>query len=430
MKRGQGFFIIVGNKTKKLVLTISKSIVAFIQSFFLKYTFVFWLLLTGLLCLLTEFFFNRFIVPPNHTVTTLLDFGFYLFVLFGLFILCMQTNKVILGNIFLLVFLLLGLEVTCYFLLGMPVKEEKKFTVPDFSPSSIGYHLGYATMADTSLRQYKVVNNDTSFDIHITGDHYNKRITPGHDSLKKKFALFFGCSICYGYGVEDNQTMPYYFQQNSRDFNSYNFAFSGYGPNHMIARLEYQNLAEQVSEKDGIGLYVFFYGHIDRAIGRMNYYTSYGHLSPYYHLKNGKIVREKMFPDGRWFTSFLYEKMYQLNIIKYFKLDLPVKLTDRHYHLVVEMMKRAKELYEEQFGNKNFYVLIHPNWRDKDELEGIKKMKLHMEKEGIDYIDLSDYIIYSSDYSLPNDPHPKASTHELLAKELLRLLHVKNTDFN
>ena len=52
-------------------------------------------------------------------------------------------------------------------------------------------------------------------------------------------AAFFGGSFMFGHGVENDQTLPYYFVRNSRGtFEGFNFAGEGWGPHQMLSEIE------------------------------------------------------------------------------------------------------------------------------------------------------------------------------------------------
>lgn len=342
-----------------------------------------------------------------------------LLLLICFYILFLKGKKVILANLTLVALLVLLLETILFFVLGMPSAFKKDFSVPDLPENHIARQVGMTYYADSVYHDIKVNGTDTVFDVHYSIDHMNKRITPGFDSTKKNYALFFGCSIGFGYGLEDYQTLAYQVQQQGESTNSYNFAISGTGTNHMLAEIQYRDLSKQVAEKDGCGYYIFFWDHIYRAIGTMHRYTEWLHLAPYYKMENGKLVRHKLFKDGRPFISSMYERLYQTNIVKYFEADLPLKLNDSHYDLVTEMVLETKKNYEKQFGNDKFYLVIYPNYVAYTP-EQMQIFKSYLKKKKIKFIDLSQKIVYQGKYTLPGDAHPNAEMNELMAKYLLQ----------
>ncbi|WP_343604979.1 hypothetical protein [Fluviicola sp.] len=342
-----------------------------------------------------------------------------LLLLICFYILFLKGKKVILANLTLVALLVLLLETILFFVLGMPSAFKKDFSVPDLPENHIARQVGMTYYADSVYHDIKVNGTDTVFDVHYSIDHMNKRITPGFDSTKKNYALFFGCSIGFGYGLEDDQTLAYQVQQQGESTNSYNFAISGTGTNHMLAEIQYRDLSKQVTEKDGCGYYIFFWDHIYRAIGTMHRYTEWLHLAPYYKMENGKLIRHKLFKDGRPFISSMYERLYQTNIVKYFEADLPLKLNDSHYDLVTEMVLETKKNYEKQFGNDKFYLVIYPNYVAYTP-EQMQIFKSYLKKKKIKFIDLSQKIVYQGKYTLPGDAHPNAEMNELMAKYLLQ----------
>ena len=343
-----------------------------------------------------------------------------LFILTCFYLLFLKGKRVILANLTLVVLLLMLLETILFFVLGMPSAFKKDFNVPDLPENHIARQVGATYYADSVYHDVKVIgNNDTVFDVHYSIDGMNKRITPGFDSTKTDYALFFGCSIGFGFGLEDNQTLAYQVQQQAPSTNSYNFCISATGTNHMLAQFQYRDLSKQVAEKEGCAYYIFFWDHIFRAIGTMHRYTEWLHLAPYYEMKDGKLVRNKLFKDGRPFISGWYERLYQTNIVKYFEADLPLKLNDSHFDLVSEMILETKKEYNKQFGNDKFYLVFYPNYTAYS-AEEMRIFKSYLTKKKIKFIDLSQTIKYSGKYTFDGDSHPNAETNKLMAKYLLR----------
>jgi hypothetical protein len=361
-------------------------------------------------------------IPP---AVTLLDFTSYLVLLVALMVLFGRSERNLLASLSFMVILVVGLEIVCFFLLGMPEKQVKDFSLADLPPEHIGSQVGGVPWGDSTHHDVKYADGKKVYDIHFTIDDQCKRVTPDYDSTKTEHAVFFGCSIAFGFGLEDNETIPYCFQQKSKAYNSYNYAYTGYGTHHMLSRLQYQDLSEQVNEKDGIGVYVFFWDHVYRAIGAMSRYTSWGHDGPYFEMKDGKLVRNKALKDGRSFVSKMYEMLHQTSIINYFELDFPNSLRDSHYELVAEMILESKKTYKKQFGDDDeFYVLIHPSYAPTSDFS-FDTFKKYLDKKEIKYVDLYKFIDYGSKHTLGGDPHPNKDTAKLVAEEFFKRI---NTD--
>jgi len=354
-----------------------------------------------------------------HEVVTLATFAVYFTVLLFATKFLIKKKKIILVNFTVLFILLFVTELVCYFYLGMPKKEWKDYSTA--KPSDhIGYQLGHVPWADSLWHDVKVKGSDTIFDTYYDVDSINRRVTPGYDQNKDKFAVFFGCSICFGYGLKDDQTIPYYLQENTENYNSYNYSFNGWGCHHMLARLEHKDLSKEVNEKDGIGVYIFIWPHIRRAIGDMRIYTGWGHTMPYYYLDDGEIVRDGNFASGRWFTSKVYEYLKKSYIWDCFDVNLPTKIREEHMILAAEIIKKSKETYIEQFGNDNFYVVIHPVDWEEFTPEKNEAFKLLLKERGIKYLDYSQKLSLDEANTIIGDGHPNEISDEKCAKLLVK----------
>jgi hypothetical protein len=349
----------------------------------------------------------------------------YLTIFLSIALFFIKKKKLILSNITVLLTLVILAEFIFYFLTGMPKKTTKEFNASVFPYDHKGYPFGYVPpWGDSVLHKVQINNSDTIFDVHYSIDHQYRRITPNHDTTKQKYAVFFGCSVTFGWGLEDDQTLPFFFQEESNLYNSYNYAYSGWGMHNMLARLEQKDLSSEVPEKDGIGVYVFLWSHIRRAIGDMRIYTGWGHQMPYYTIENNELVNKGNFANDRFFTSKFYEILYRSNIINYFKITLPLKIKKKHYVLASEIIKKAKQEYIQQFGNDNFYVIIFPiDWKEFTN-ERKEEFLSYLIERDIDYFDYSDSVQLINEYIIAGDGHPNALTHQKISKLLISDLHI------
>lgn len=354
-----------------------------------------------------------------HIVVNLLSFSFYFLVLFYITRFLVKRKKIILANLSILVILFFVVELVCYLLLGAPKKEWKSYNLDDLPEDHIGTHLGHVPWADSVWHDVKMVDGKTIFDTYYTVDSLNRRVVPSYNASKSKYAAFFGCSICYGLGLKDDQTIPYYVQQNTNNYNSYNFSYTGWGCHHMLARMEHKDLSKEVREKEGVGIYIFLWSHIRRAIGDMRIYTGWGHTMPYYYLDDGEIKRDGNFKSGRPFLSKLYELLNRSFIVQYFELNFPFSTNETHMNLAAEIIKKAKATYIKQFGNDNFYVVIHPSvWTEFTD-DNNKKFKAILKEKGINVLDYSKRIPLDNDHIIVGDGHPNELSNQKFAKMLV-----------
>ena len=312
------------------------------------------------------------------------------------------------------------IEGTCFFLLGSPERMMKDFALPELPDGHIAKDIGYVPYGDSVIADRKEVDGKLVFDVHYSIDEHIRRITPEYDSTRNQYALFFGCSVAFGYGIEDHETMAYFYQDNA-GVNSYNYAYSGWATNNMLARLQRDDLSKNVIEKDGVGFYIFFWDHIHRAIGTMDRYTEWVHPFPYYYMDDGEIKRNKSFKDGRYWVSKFYEFVYNSSIVEYFKINIPNKIRSHHLDLVSEMILESKKNYQKQFGNDQFYTIILPHYQDVDHND-IARFLEYLDAKGIQYIDLSTFVEYGPEYHLEGDSHPNSRFNKMISEEIYKRL--------
>ena len=335
-------------------------------------------------------------------------------------------------------------------LLSKEEKEEKNEPVPDAPPSSVKpEELGVYVLPD-NFEQLKVLNEppfkkedpawhdwqqqDTlmgyvnkpnskvemkswSYGIQnpqafYSTDSIGRRLN-GNDLKfpRQKYALFIGCSVTFGVLVNDKQTLPSIVERLDTNYRAYNYGVSGYGTHHLLAMLQNRNLRKEISETDGAAFYIFFPGHVNRAIGDMDSYLSWNMNSPFYYLDGDKIVRRGSFIIGRKVISKFYDFFATTYICKYFDIHLPGKLREHHYRFTAKLIEQSYKEYQRQFGNDNFYVVFLPAWGN--------DIKPYLDELHIKYLDYDRLLPYWQDrYNFAGDGHPRPLFYKILAEQI------------
>jgi hypothetical protein len=236
---------------------------------------------------------------------------------------------------------------------------------------------------------------------------------PTHSSPEKRYALFFGCSITFGLHVDNDQTLPAFFEGLDTNYRAYNYGVSGYGAHHVLALLEENKLRNQIPESSGVAFYIYFTGHTARAIGDMDSYLSWNATGPYFKNDGNSVMRCGNFKDGRWLISRLYEFIPKTYIGRYYDMHLPGSLQPRHYRLTARIIKKAADDYARQFGNDRFYVVLLPGF-DED------RMGPYLQELGLHTIDLTAMFnsYWDDKYQFKGDGHPRPLFYRLVADRL------------
>ncbi|MFP5470850.1 MAG: hypothetical protein ACLGGV_04580 [Bacteroidia bacterium] len=276
-------------------------------------------------------------------------------------------------------------------------------------------HVGYGPKNDTLFkvqltkknRFHKIYNANYTFD-------NGHRIIPNNNDSSNKKVYFMGCSFMLGDGLNDHQTLPYFFNTFSENkFNSKNFAFSGYGPHQALRLIEKGNLFN--SNNEHIFVFLLLPQHIERAAGMVNWDKN----GPKYVIENndvnfvGTFSKEIKKSDNLiatiFKTSTLYDKFLKPKIKK-----ADVELT---YLIALKMHQLLNQ------KNVRFILLIHDSstiFSKKNEHEELLYNKINSTQ--IEHYYISSVIpkIKSEPekYFIKGDGHPNENYNKELAKFL------------
>ncbi|MCC6369480.1 MAG: hypothetical protein IT236_00600 [Bacteroidia bacterium] len=272
--------------------------------------------------------------------------------------------------------------------------------------------------------------NDTSF--CATAQRFNKeeliydvtycfekghRQTPNSKASAKKKVWFLGCSFTFGDGLNDTETLPYYFNEYSGgSFNVTNLGFSGYGTHQALQSTELNILNSEYNKGDtGIVVYSFIPEHFIRAAGK----SSWDINGPWYELENGQLVYKGGFEARNyfkenyiskrlksvWHSSFLYRSFFT------------PKASAVDVARVIEILKTMN--FKLQQKGIKFYLVVTPE-KQKEELYNTFTKELAQTKIPVFYADsiLPNLYAPSNNYFIAGDGHPNKNYNIKIANYL------------
>lgn len=357
-------------------------------------------------------------IVAGINLAPLAKYTFYLFLAYSFWYAFKQKigwlQNVVMSGLMLVLTILL-LEWICGVMLKSQAHNAPKIEGPTHS-MMFDKDLGYKPKPDTSHVGTRTKDGKIIYSISYSTDANSLRVTPLDTTKPRtKYAQFYGCSMTFGEGLQSNETMPYFFAEYDSTYKPYNFAYSGYGPHQMLARLETENAKKIVKENTGIGFYIYINDHVNRVLGTMTNYGYNGGQAPYYHQVDGQLKHDGLFTEGRRVRSWIFKQLLKSNILKLFKIGYPFKITEQDYELTAEVMAEASRDYKKQFGNDNFYVIIYPTTVDSSLIINLLKQK------GVKVLDYSKlFNPLEKGYAIPDDEHPTALANEILIKQLVK----------
>jgi hypothetical protein len=277
---------------------------------------------------------------------------------------------------------------------------------------ALGYKPPSNVVGNITLRK----KGRTVYDVVYSIDSYSRRLVlQASSGLRKQHALFFGCSFTFGDGVNDGDTLPAQFAKYSEASQVYNYAYSGYGPQHAVAHLQREAFSGEIAETNGVAFYVYLAdGHEQRVIGSMIVYNSWGYRLPCYVLdRTGCLVRAGSFTSSRPWKTRLYRLLGCSQILKLAQADFPPFKTATRYRLTAAVLAEAAALYERRFPGGRFFVVIYPTQ--------VKDLRIlpFLRERGVRYLDYSAlFDPAAKEYKLEGDAHPSPLAYATLAQRL------------
>jgi hypothetical protein len=260
------------------------------------------------------------------------------------------------------VFLLLGAFEGYFYYDRAPARRDS-FETPSGSPLVMSRPhdvLGYAPTPDFQGVWSRTIGDDPVFRIGVSIDTNGYRTMPEAESDALPCVFFFGGSMTFGSGVNDNETAPYVVAEATAGrFRVFNLAYRGYGPHQMLASLAEDTYSGALGCHPRVAVYQLISNHIDRAVG----FASWDENGPRYVLDEaGVAVQQGSFGKSPQESQSLLAKVINRSLI-YSRLRL--FLQDRPDHqgaeLVQGILRRAREIVETRDSNGRFHVVYWPS---------------------------------------------------------------------
>ena len=274
--------------------------------------------------------------------------------------------------------------------------------------------VGYIPKANTRMTRAEVEGHPTNNDVvYTTGpDHF--RVVPAAAETPEACVLLFGDSFTFGDGVSDEETFAaQVVTRSGRRVAAQNFAVSGWGPHQFLAGLQSGRFQRAVRCRPTDAVFLMIPSLIWRASGVTNPWDTNG---PRYRLgADGRPVRDGNLGDPDRYNWRRWIGLTPVSKGNASRLAVAV---------VVEAMNELKRLYP---GIRTHFISYRvASWSDTDfSSEEVAGFEYDLQQAGIMPLPLEAiiprYRFALSDYILgPNDYHPNARAHRLIAEFILR----------
>ncbi len=199
-------------------------------------------------------------------------------------------------------------------------------------------------------------------------DSKGRRFTPQPTDDNKKFnCLFFGCSFTFGTGVNNDQTLPYYFGQMHPEMEIYNYGIPGGSPQETYLQSSRQILFDDIPLRPTIIIYTFISDHLRRLKGTMNLIfraPKWVGCLPELEINDNTITYKGKFEDTHPYlfslSNLLSKSFVFRQMINYTQLDYPFPFTNESYLSLHLLLRETKKQLSIHFPIIDFVIFIYP----------------------------------------------------------------------
>jgi hypothetical protein len=289
--------------------------------------------------------------------------------------------------------------------------------------------LGYAPIKRGPITAKKYQGTAVVYDVtYNLGAHGLRRSSPDGVMQAQPCVVFFGDSLTFGEGVEDDEAMPYLVSHLTKA-KVYNFGFHGYGPHQMLAALEHGLVQTIVECTPRLAIYQAFVGHVARAAGLAAWDR---HGPKYLLLSDGTLTDDGHFddhtavPSAAQHATFMLRVEAQLKksfIYKKYLENYQRRLTEQDVKLFLAIMDASRRKFITTYPGSAFHAILwdyNPNDPSyKMMVEGLrtKEFPLHF----ISSI-LPQFSNQPSRYQIIHDGHPNALAYRYIAHYIVETI--------
>ncbi len=299
---------------------------------------------------------------------------------------------------------------------GKPYEGEKKIKDLEYTP-----------LARSTARSWMKKGDQTIYDVLYSFDGYGFRKNFNYKPGITKSSLFFGCSFTFGDGVRDEETYPNRFEvETQNQFKSVNLAYTGYGAHQMLYQLEHQMERDAIENSSPVfAFYLLIPDHVNRTLGK-SFWNFFG--PRYIFNSKHEVVQSGRFHDGvqSFGKDFLMHSALGYELLTHFFGNSPSDFFQLdELDLFTSIVERSKKIYEDRYHG--IFAILY--WDDftKNSDHLLERLK----RKNFKIIDIQSQVFKGKNltsYLIPEDGHPNAHAHSILARYLAQEFTQKDKD--
>jgi hypothetical protein len=282
-----------------------------------------------------------------------------------------------------------------------------------------------SVIASKAIKEGEVIYN---VDYEIDGDLCRKSVTTNPNATKH--ALFSG--DVYGVGISGNETLSYFFQKKTSEFEEHNLGFSDGGIQMVLKHQELYKWQDMMDQKNGYFFYFYHNNHLEEFTLSLRFISKTRKGYPVYHVKNDTLIPAGTIGDQKEFQNIeLARKVFLSKLyVNFYEEPFNEDEAIRNYTTAI---LEAKKRYSVLYPNGEFIFVFHPmamSGKSKDTFyQYLKEKKIRvLDAEEVFKKMLEETHTREAAWQIPGDIHPNAKLNEWLADWLIKEMVPKPVD--
>ena len=280
-----------------------------------------------------------------------------------------------------------------------------------------------STLIETLTRGGKTIYQA---EYHLDAESRRRTWCPEEDAPACT-ALFLGCSVTFGTGVLDEETMPSRFCLHQPGYQALNAGFTGYGLQQVWLQLANPDFLQRLPSERGIVVYTFIDDHLNRLEGTPAVLTGWNYALPWLEAEeDGRILHQGNFANRDPLRYFLYRHGGRMHLFRFLERRLSGVLPTSYIPtttitLAARIIEDAARRLEEIRPDFRFWVLLFP------EAALGAALKMEVDETLVNILDCQDLLrgdarsrdeLWYKDSAAVEWGHPKAPVYDLVARHM------------
>ncbi len=282
--------------------------------------------------------------------------------------------------------------------------------------------LGYVPRPNTIAEAEKSQGERIIYRVRYSTDEHGFRLTHSSADQRADTVVFVGCSVTFGDGINDQDTLPERFSAlKGGQYRVVNAGFSGYGTHQVLRELETGRFDGNLGTGKRLFIYTAIAEHLPRIAGQSDWDV----WGPAYRLDGDSVRWVGHFHSN--FTGNLLRLIQRDPLLTLVRNAWPQAAGDDPVALFAALARQARDTAKAHYG-ADFVVLLYdisPPDAEPAARVARERMGQALAQVGVPFIRLSalvpDYLARTGDYQIPGDGHPTGALNQRLATELARL---------